>query len=153
MRICHFNEYLRDDAKEKGWDNVREIKYRAWLKEEERIVSVSHISFIGEEIDVYEGDSSSGDWRPFNEIILMQYTGFKDSDGKEIYEGDIVSCLGHDDEDIYDSLVYYSGGALCIDSSGCDYDYIAIGWALESDLFSIEVIGNIYENPELVKDA
>ena len=145
---------------------MREIKFRAWLKKEERMVSVSHISFIGlayrcnhvlgigfEEIDVYEGDSSSGDWRPFNEIILMQYTGFKDSNGKEIYEGDIVSCLGHDDEDIYDSLVYYSGGALCIDSSGCDYDYIAIGWALESDLFSIEVIGNIYENPELVKDA
>lgn len=128
---------------------LREIKFRAWLKDEERMVSVSDISFIGEEIDIYENDSTSGDWRGFDCVELMQFTGYKDSDGIDIYEGDIVTCINHNDE-AYDSKVYWSGGALCIDSSACDYDYTAIGFALEMDIYSIEVIGNIYENPELM---
>ena len=131
---------------------MREIKFRAWLKEEERMVNVSDISFIGEEIDIYEGDSSSGDWRPFEDMVLMQYTGLKDDDGIEIYEGDIVECSdsygneSHVAEVKHRTDIDYPAFDLVpypdVESNAISY-YLADG--------KIEVVGNIYEDPELLE--
>lgn len=120
----------------------REIKFRAWLKEEERMVSVSDISFIGQEIDKYEGDSSSGDWWGFDYIELMQYTGLKDKNGNEIYEGDICKHHGHD---VIGKWIYDDGFTSFVMMEGENhYFYFGI------DEDRLEVIGNIYENPELL---
>lgn len=68
---------------------------------------------------------------------LMQFTGLKDKNGKEIYEGDIVEDWGEISPVIWTSM-----------SDGYDYD----GWAADFGLYSgVKVIGNIYENPELIK--
>ena len=80
---------------------------------------------------------------------VSQFTGFTDKNGKRIFEGDIL-YIEDDDGNKYVTQVWYERGGLVIDVKGCDYDYTVIGW-LEY-YYSMEVIGNIHDNPELLKE-
>lgn len=119
----------------------REIKFRAWMKPDK--VMLSHEQLMSIPVtyhDVFEGNSK---------YPCMQFTGLLDKNGIEIYEGDIVDFgvtinikeVVFDEESasfrIYEYL-YEQGSAL------------AEKWFLD-DCEDIEVIGNIYENPELLE--
>ncbi|MEE0839059.1 MAG: YopX family protein [Acutalibacteraceae bacterium] len=92
-----------------------------------------------------------------------QYTGLTDKNGKKIFEGDIVKIayyFGWDDEqeknvpeEEYISKVYSIDGCpFCVDLLHCDGDMSPIAWLDWSyDDAEIEVIGNIHDNPELLK--
>jgi hypothetical protein len=69
--------------------------------------------------------------------------------GKWYFEKDIAKCLDPSDE-WYESEIRWNGGALTIDVQCCDYDYTAIGWALENDIQEIKIIGTKWDNPELL---
>lgn len=122
---------------------MREIKFRAWDKELNKM-------FYGaaEQFDngLFFGiDGHFDDETP----VWMQYTGRKDKNGKEIYEGDIVKYN-------YNNQVYQDVYA--------EVEYIIAGFRLNADYISrhlsrhlriadtdyYEVVGNIYENPELL---
>lgn len=127
-------------------------KFRAWdVLAEKMIDEILMISFVRKEIIGKFRDGSTSvplkfeDERNGEDVILMQSTGLKDKNGKEIFEGDIVKMA----KDIYYEPTYYEvvrhrGGAYRLESKqhGCEL------WLRHTDC---EVVGNIYENPELLE--
>lgn len=117
---------------------MREIKFRAWDKLNKEMFNVEIIDF--QEKKLYEDTVS---YRNFKNIELMQYTGLKDKNGKEIYEGDILS--NRNDEKLY--KVIFEDGSFRVEFKGDFEEY-------SFDLIDVvaqgcEVVGNIYENLEL----
>ena len=81
----------------------------------------------------------------FDDIVLMQSTGLRDKNGKEIFEGDVVKMAKNVySEPTYYEVVRHRGGAYRLESKqyGCEL------WLRHTDC---EIAGNIYENPELVE--
>ena len=157
---------------------MREIKFRIWDKQNKQMMNPREPDDEGELviclngkiykhwfIDAGYGDGAGGGLAEVNEdikqYILMQYTGLKDQKGKEIYEGDIVKGFLDErfivryGEGTFDSGFYrYTGFYLEIikymmypkGEQGEDNYNIN-----EKDVKCLEVIGNIYENPEMIK--
>lgn len=136
---------------------MREIKFRAWDKKEKKMLNDSELD--GWDLHLYNLDSSCGFHLEneygdtnLNELELMQYTGLKDKNGKEIYEGDIIciknqhqkeNCSGlpHNQNYFHNEVKYE------IDSAG----FPALMDGDGGTVYQKEIIGNIYENPELLK--
>lgn len=130
---------------------MKEIKFRAWNR-------VHQFMMEWDDFLDYEADQMAivgNDYRIFNddEFELLQYTGFKDRNGKEVYEGDI--CKIYFDVDNVEDWVYQS---LTKNERETGMKIFQV----ESPLFNnqteftadvIEVIGNIYENYELLEEA
>ena len=123
-------------------------KFRAWLKEEYWMTDVREITFFNDEIQMI---SDIEGFYPYYEFELMQSTGLKDKNGKEIFEGDIVKFSDCDD-DVYVTPVVWDKNYACfgVSFSGkypVSFDYLE---EFYTELKDIEVVGNIYENPELL---
>lgn len=116
---------------------MRKIKFRAWDKLNKEMINFESINF--QERRVYKDTVS---YRKFNDIELMQYTGLKDMKGKEIYEGDILFETFREE---YFKVVFENGSFRAeVDEYSLDLeDYANI----------CEVVGNIYENPELIEEV
>ena len=78
---------------------------------------------------------------------LMQYTGLKDSNGQEIYEGDIITYKKPGHKEITQGVGYYNAHFIIADRLSKRHEDL---WKA-LDLGDVMVIGNIYENPELIK--
>ena len=129
----------------------REIKFRAWSIKRKKWMHEWHaVRFDGEVI--WLGDVSK-EWEDDVEYcILMQYTGLKDKNGKEIYEGDIVKGF-FEDRIIIDKVIWWNKGAgwyVGHNTKGHNTNKTTNLTALTA-LNNIEVIGNIYETPELLR--
>lgn len=153
---------------------MREIKFRAWEKNLKEIIPVHSIDFEKKMINTESA------WRFFNEIELMQYTGLKDKNGKEIYEGDILHAFedGHYGGEYYAPVewVDYENegkqwaffGTVCMKVKEIKHNnpnvntLFTLGYMtrrygscielseMTSRNYSIQVVGNIYENHELL---
>ena len=85
---------------------------------------------------------------------VSQYTGITDDNGEKIFEGDILGITNCDPDYNYITKVYLDCDTLCVDVQGQDYDYTSIGFAIEIwdyECDQVEIIGNIYDNPELLE--
>ena len=126
---------------------MREIKFRAWDKENEKMMKVSSISLENKEIAVK--DFGTYHFFRIKDIELMQYIGLKDKNDKEIYEGDIVLVKPGGVSTWYKTVVEFKEGAFIASLiDGEDYIYI-FNRGFDSNDF--EILGNVYENPELLE--
>lgn len=112
---------------------MREIKFRVW--DGMKMLLWGHL-ITNDILDVFDN----------KDVALMQYTGLKDKNGVEICEGDIVA---------------YTFGRIPQTPSPIIWSEEEVGFALQNDGYettfdgnvkNLEVIGNIYENPELIKE-
>ena len=122
---------------------MREIKFRAWHKEEKIIGEVLGIDILHKEIFFSNEDVDCYEHSDFKDIELMQYTGLKDKNNKEIYEGDIIKFCNK----IWEVVCDYEDAHLFYLRTIGD-PYIAENM---SKFTRGEVIGNIHDNPELLK--
>lgn len=125
-------------------------KFRAWLKEEYKMTDVREITFFNNEVQMI---SDVEDFYTYDEIELMQSTGLRDKNGVEIYEGDIVKYKYG--VNTFTEVIAYDkdfAGFGLVDDDGYDSTVFTFGELAEDiDFSSLEVVGNIYENPELLK--
>jgi len=151
---------------------VRDIKFRAWDKNKKEMIT--HFALIPtepgwsgtpieqptkevcEELFRYDSlaDYTLIDWSNWYGIInfiIMQYTGLKDKNGLGIFEGDLLRSWEDEEWWIYGIVTYsdYNGAYFLADKEGFITDWDMADEPSEWDKF--EVIGNLYENPELLE--
>lgn len=120
---------------------MRDIKFRAWDRLDKKMFDV----FMFNENYVYI-NSKDARWR--EDIELMQYTGLKDVAGIEIYEGDILEKDGH-----WGIRIEFYKGLKVLDLDNVRYNNKILNTNVyDFDFTRWKVIGNIYENPELLKN-
>lgn len=120
---------------------MREIKYRIWIPYLNRMMRPKPI------LEIQEETISGPTIGQMKQWVYLEYTGLKDKNGKEIYEGDI---LRYRYSTIEEPLITYKIGQV-------EYHDAAFVFGEVMDLLhlfypSVEVIGNIYENPELINN-
>ena len=124
----------------------RKTKYRTWDKENKVMITFNNM----ERCDVSFYEMARGEYG----FILMQYTGLKDKSGKEIYEGDIVKVVNKKEK----KAEHMQGTGVV----GFNTNELTFGWSktIEGRPYqmltwggteSVEIIGNIYENKDLLK--
>jgi len=135
---------------------MREIKFRAWDVNASKMLEAWQLSICEKRVFVQK--VKFGDGEPRN-VNLMQYTGLKDKNGKEIYEGDIIEYI--------EENTRYTSKVDELDENGYSFESslenrwvkilsdntkgpIADDEDCELDCNELEVVGNIYENPKLL---
>ena len=131
----------------------REIKFRAWLKEEKKIVNIETMHFtekwIGYHIFYEEEKKKKFEFSDSENFELMQYTGLEDKNGIEIYEGDILKYkFPYDRRLKHVSLVKFIETEASFGLKDIYGNEIPLYRITANNYF--EVVGNIYENPELL---
>lgn len=117
-------------------------KFRAWLKNDKEMIEVRVIDWNNMVIDSLAPFIEIG----FDEVTLMQSTGLKDKNGKEVFIGDIVKCTRGCPHEVYLEKEYggtFVGGMPAVYLKG-----LLSGYAWTGDE---EIIGNVYQNPDLLE--
>ena len=135
---------------------MREIKFRAWDKTGKRMGEVNYIRYSNVQYNQVsarfkQNEKTVDEWFNYGDkdgcdnIILMQYAGLKDRKGKDIFEGDIVA------EGTINYVVAFYAGAWRLKQNidGDTWRKSLYRYVIDRKL---KVIGNIYENPEFLKE-
>lgn len=124
-------------------------KFRAWT-EEGKVMYYDVYPFKDDTL-LLSYDEIAFDEVPASDFILMQSTGLKDKNDEEIYEGDIIKYKRYNYGFTYTAAVGYGTVGLIKHNDKIGLISTFAGMSIENiDLSSVKVVGNIYENPELL---
>lgn len=114
-------------------------KFRAWFKQGSKMVNVATIDFLEKEVKSHANVMYS-----FDEIELMQSTGFEDVNGEELFEGDVIAT---------NSYGYLEYGRVFYSSETASFRVAFVDEVLDLDEVECDyVAGNIYENLEFLEE-
>ena len=147
---------------------MREIKFRVWDKKQKKMYygdKQDEPNMIGFDGKIYitgltgpmcdYGCSADYiNWCSSEDYELMQYTGLKDKNGKEIYEGDILRCkiwnpMSCERDCVLEVVVVWNSSEGSWEFKDVRRKFADLSWMFIDD---VEIIGNIYQNPELLKE-
>ena len=124
---------------------MREFKMKAWLKKEKKMVSIIGIDLNYQYIRYSDdGNLFKDDYKiaEFKDIELLHFTGAKDKAGQEVYEADVIK-FNDGIDDIYGLISYDDEDAVyCV-------SYENVTEHLSNMAGDFEIVGNIFENPDL----
>jgi len=131
---------------------MRETKFRAWDKDNKVMIYPDHIFPQEESIDCFGEVQLIPAWFiETKDRLFLQYTGLHDKNGKEIYEGDIT-CRHWDNGTWQNGVIIYDEASFLWKEIGGDEKHrLGFLHPIGINTKHSEVIGNIYENPELLK--
>lgn len=138
---------------------MRDIKFRVWDKYKKQMYPISSIDYdiFSQEIRIIAVGHENGMCTAYNKnhnsekcditaLELMQYTGLNDKNGKEIYEGDIVKV---DNIDL--AIIYFDDDRMAWGIKPINEFYFDSPLLSENINLELRVIGNIYDNSDLLK--
>lgn len=118
---------------------MRTIKFRAWINDIKRMDYLEESASLG-----FVTNNPYG-------YPIMQFIGLKDKNGKEIYEKDVAAPMSNDFQPKYKGnwIIDFEDGTFVAKRKDGNYNQWLPYWSY--DIFAVEIIGNIYENPELIE--
>ncbi|SNX54218.1 YopX family protein [Thermoanaerobacterium sp. RBIITD] len=148
---------------------MREIKFRVWSKKEKKMYygdRQHEPNMIGFDGKIFATGSTgvmcnygcSADYinwcNPEEDYELMEYTGFKDKYGKEVFEGDILRCkiwnpMSCQRDCVLEVIVVWNQSVGSWKFQDIRHNFADLSWIF---IDGVKIIGNIYENPELLKE-
>ena len=130
---------------------MREIKFRAWLKEERKMVKVETMDFTDKSIQYLEKSEIINAYLlrrvSFDDIELMQHTGLNDKNGNKIYENDLISCNKYKN-----IIVFFEDGYFKVKYRKTPTTLITCSLDLFLEKYKCGIVGNIYENKNLLEE-
>ncbi|TKX29492.1 YopX family protein [Campylobacter estrildidarum] len=131
---------------------LKDFDFRVWDKGINKYIENQTIAILNNRI--FAGNTHEGQIGEFefmsenydNDIEIELWTGFYDKNGKKIYEGDIIRCEYHDGCILTYIIIFKYGSFYASEYNSSYIDLIS-----EISLENYEIIGNIHENPELLK--
>ncbi|MFS6358033.1 YopX family protein [Streptococcus agalactiae] len=133
------------------------IKFRAWVKESKKMIHVGSIDLANKVIyysywqQSEEGNNLFGDAITFDETVLMQSTGLFDTNGVEVFEGDVVTAWSQGVKGTFEIKRRIDGlWLLCPAWKDGEFWYLS---PTEDGCETIEIIGNVYQNSELLESV
>jgi len=129
---------------------MREIKLRAWNPEWDEMVYSNSETIFDKRVFYPFGFEVGFSHYPTEGWIIMQYTGLKDKNGKEIYEGDIIAGITEGNLGVINvkAVILFEKGKF-VDS----YYRKPLDTNIFANKTTLEVIGNIHDNPELLEES
>ena len=125
---------------------MRQIKFRAWDKENDKMIYDCGITPHKIPYTIPKEAEGSEDFNYYENSILMQFTGLLDKNGKEVYEGDVVQFIGASSGPV-------TFGKLSVEDDDIEeyHCWMVVDCPLSHSYSEFEIIGNIYESPELLE--
>ena len=126
-------------------------KFRAWHKPMQRMSEVLAISYERQKVKIRHLRGTTHMTVLFDDVELMQSTGLVDKNGQEIFEGDIVEFEDADDiENVYinQGVIEWCQGGFTVSNRTT----VTLDDLLDEDTLEVTIVGNIYDNPELLDD-
>ncbi len=129
-------------------NNMKPIKYKAWHKEEKKMYEVMMIDFLGKRLMLGGTEKRQiTKQAKLEDVVMLEFTGLKDKNGVDIFEGDLVKSESHEPS-VYD--IKFIEGGFCATHPNLEGYPTDINHFYPSTGCEIQIVGDIFNNQELI---